>query len=253
MSPASLSTAKSSFTVPTTDAFRFEQHLVIGVVGNRAAGGQCRQPRAAPPAQHAVDRVTVQHRRRAVRGASLKPSASMRNDVGEDLAREVAIRPARRTARTSRLRSIPCAATSADDLLREHIERLVRDDEPVQFAATDAHRSARRTRRARRAKAETGGPWACRRRCDRSARRVAGSVAIDRGEPSWQTRSTSPISMPSSSEAVATIALQLAALQALLGVEPLFLGEAAVMRGDAVIAEAFGRACASRVRPCGAC
>ena len=30
------------------------------------------------------------------------------------------------------------------------------------------------------------------------------NVAIERGEPSWQTRSTSPMSMPSSSDAVAT-------------------------------------------------
>ena len=33
------------------------------------------------------------------------------------------------------------------------------------------------------------------------------NVAIERGEPSWQTRSTSPMSMPSSSEAVATSTL----------------------------------------------
>ena len=46
--------------------------------------------------------------------------------------------------------------------------------------------------------------------------------------------------MPSSSEEVATRRLQLAVLQPLLGVEPLFLGEAAVMRGDVVIAEAIG-------------
>ena len=32
------------------------------------------------------------------------------------------------------------------------------------------------------------------------------TLAIERGEPSWQTRSTSPMSMPSSSEAVATSA-----------------------------------------------
>ena len=33
--------------------FRLEQHLVVGVVGNGAAGGQRRQARAAPAAQHA--------------------------------------------------------------------------------------------------------------------------------------------------------------------------------------------------------
>ena len=39
------------------------------------------------------------------------------------------------------------------------------------------------------------------------------------------------MSMPSSSEAVATSALQLAALEPLLGVEALLLGQAAVVRG----------------------
>ena len=38
------------------------------------------------------------------------------------------------------------------------------------------------------------------------------NAEIERGEPSWQTRSTSPMSMPSSSEAVATSALSLPCL-----------------------------------------
>ena len=47
------------------------QHdVVVGVVGNRAAGGERREPRAAPAAQHAVDRVAVDVRARDGRGAS---------------------------------------------------------------------------------------------------------------------------------------------------------------------------------------
>ena len=45
------------------------------------------------------------------------------------------------------------------------------------------------------------------------------------------------MSMPSSSEAVATIALQFAALEPLLGRKPAFLRQAAVMRGDRILAE----------------
>ena len=48
------------------------------------------------------------------------------------------------------------------------------------------------------------------------------------------------MSMPSSSEAVATSALSSPRLQALLGVEALLLGQAAVMRGDLLLAEALG-------------
>ena len=49
------------------------------------------------------------------------------------------------------------------------------------------------------------------------------------------------MSMPSSSEAVATSAFSSPCLQPLLGVEPLLLGEAAVMRGDLALAEPLGQ------------
>ena len=58
-----------------------------------------------------------------------------------------------------------------------------------------------------------------------------------RGEPIWQTSSTGPMSMPSSSEAVATSAAQLARAQPLLGREPAVLGQAAVVGGDLALAE----------------
>ena len=45
-----------------------------------------------------------------------------------------------------------------------------------------------------------------------SGRRAAGSVAIERVAPTWSTRSTSPMSMPSSSDAVATSARSAPAL-----------------------------------------
>ena len=45
-----------------------EQHLVVGIVGNGAAGGDRRQARAAPAAQHVVDRVVMDAARRAGRG-----------------------------------------------------------------------------------------------------------------------------------------------------------------------------------------
>ena len=44
--------------------------------------------------------------------------------------------------------------------------------------------------------------------------------------------------------------LQLAALEPLLGVEPLFLGEAAVVRGDMLLAEPLRQLRARRARPC---
>ena len=62
-------------------------------------------------------------------------------------------------------------------------------------------------------------------------------TAIERGEPSWQTSSTSPMSMPSSSDAVATTARSCPDCSLLLDAEPGALGERAVVRGDDALAE----------------
>ena len=67
------------------------------------------------------------------------------------------------------------------------------------------------------------------------------ATAIDRGEPIWQTRSTVPMSMPSSSDAVATTALQLAALQPLFRRQPQLARQAAVMREHRVFAQPLGQ------------
>ena len=48
--------------------FGFEQYLIVGIVGDRAARGQRGQPRAAPAAQHMVDRIVMDQARRAGRG-----------------------------------------------------------------------------------------------------------------------------------------------------------------------------------------
>ena len=54
--------AKSSFTVPTNVRLRLEQHLVVGVVGNRAAGGERGEARVAAAAERVVDGVVMMQR-----------------------------------------------------------------------------------------------------------------------------------------------------------------------------------------------
>ena len=78
------------------------------------------------------------------------------------------------------------------------------------------------------------------------------ATAIERGEPSCTTRSTEPMSMPSSSDAVATTARSSPFLQALLGVEAQFARQAAVVRHHEAFAEALVRARTRRARSCGA-
>ena len=60
-----------------------------------------------------------------------------------------------------------------------------------------------------------------------------------RGDSSWQTRSTVPMSMPSSSEAVATSARISPALRRCLQAVAALLGEAAVVRADVLLADAL--------------
>ena len=58
-----------------------------------------------------------------------------------------------------------------------------------------------------------------------------------RGDPIWHTSSTGPMSMPSSSDAVATSAREVAGAQPALDPVAPVLREAAVVRGDDVVAE----------------
>ena len=135
----------------------------------------------------------------------VKPSASMRTTASKSSRVERAIRPgAAQPLEQRRPRASPARRPrrrSAAPARRAAARGIVERDRARRGARC---RAAPRIRPARRATAETAGPWACRRRRGRSGRRAAGRSAIERGEPSWQTRSTSPMSMPSSSDAVAT-------------------------------------------------
>ena len=69
-----------------------EHHLIVGGVGDRAAGSQRGRPRAAPAAQNAIDRVVMDQAPRRPRRV-VKPSASMRTRV-EILRGKGPVRPA---------------------------------------------------------------------------------------------------------------------------------------------------------------
>ena len=83
-----------------------EDHVVVGVVGDRAAGGQRGQARPAPPAQAPVHGVPVEQRARTARGWSRSPRpACRRRRRSRRAAAPRKGRPAR-TARTARPRPI---------------------------------------------------------------------------------------------------------------------------------------------------
>ena len=122
---------------------------------------------------------------------------------------------ARRGARARRGRRCvhSCAPTSATICCARMSSGSCGQLDRVEPAGRAPRRAARRTRPARRASAGTGAPSACRRGVWFERPTRCRNVAMLRGEPIWHTSSTGPMSMPSSSDAVATSAAQVAGAQ----------------------------------------
>ena len=114
-----------------------EQHLVIGRVGDRAARGQRGRPRAAPAAQNAIDRVAMDER--------AAPASTGGEALGQHAHDRVEILPAQGTERPAAAQPIierglrPILRRHfCDDLLRQHVERPLRDDQAVKLPAPHA-------------------------------------------------------------------------------------------------------------------
>ena len=78
------------------------------------------------------------------------------------------------------------------------------------------------------------------------------ATAMERGEPIWQTRSTVPMSMPSSSDAVATTARSSPSLEPRLGFQAQRARKAAVVRQHSVFAQPLRKRDGLRARTGGA-
>ena len=182
-----------------------EQHLIVGGVGDGAAGGQRGRPRAAPAAQDVIDRVAMDERAApaAAGGEALGQHA---HDCVEILAGKVAEGPgAPQPIVKLALRPV-LRGDFGDDLLRQHVERPLGDRRAGRVRRAGRCREARRIRRDRRATAETGGPWACRRWRGRNGRRAAGRSRSSAASRSGRRDRRRRCRCPSSSEAVATSA-----------------------------------------------
>ena len=229
-------------------------HLVVGVVGDRAAGGDARSARAPRrPRSTLVDRVAVQIARRARPRRVLKPSASMRTTASKSSRGELAIRPGAPHQR-EQLVLVPLARGDlGDDLLRQHVERLLAGSRSaIELAAAHASSSAAHSTSSSRDSGNSRPfgmpptawperPTRCRKRRDRARRaELADQVDVADVDAELERRGRDQ-------------RLQLAALQPLLGVEPLLLGEAAVVRGDLRPRRGARTAGARRARPCAAC
>ena len=212
-----------------------EQHLVVGGVGDRPAGGQRRRPRAPAAAQDAVDGVAMDQRA----APALTRRKTLRqhpDDRVELLPRQIAERPgAPQAVEQFRLRPV-LRGDLGDDLLRQHVERLLGDRQPVEFAAAD---SVEQRRAFDEIVARQRKQPPLRRPVDRVAG-AAGALQERRDRP----RRTELADELDLADVDAELERggrhhgpELAALELLLGREPALLGHAAVMRGDRVLAE----------------
>ncbi|SAK95147.1 hypothetical protein AWB82_06876 [Caballeronia glebae] len=220
-------------------ALRFEDHGEIGVVGNRAARGDGRQLAAAPAAQRARDRVAM-HIRRA---HALSSGIAFRERAQHGLvvrAIERRIRIRARDALEERVLAPLAARDFGGDLLRQHVERRVRNGQRVEFAAPHAVEQRRafdeivargRKKPSFRHAADLmpGAPDALQKRADRTGRAdLADEIDIADIDAQLKRRRGDQHA-------------QFAALQALLRVQTMLAREAAVMRGDRFLAEPLGQ------------
>ena len=115
-------------------ALRFQHHEIVGGVRDRAAGGERNQPRAAPRAQLAMHGVAVQvgGTHAAARGETFGQHA---HDRVEIRARECAVGMRAAHQRVQRVLVPRAAGDLGDELLRQHVQRLRRLHQRVEFAA----------------------------------------------------------------------------------------------------------------------
>ena len=238
-SPAMLSTAKSSSSEPTV------------MPSGSATTRYCAVSGIAPPEVIAVDA------RRGVRAGMVDgiamqiragASASRGDAFGQHLdhwsksrAFQRAIRPGAphqvRTIRLRRnLRTRTRPQSAAPECRAELRGSSSRSSSPRRMARTSAAHSSSSSRVVAKSRPFGSAPtqWPARpMRCS--------ATAMERGEPIWHTRSTVPISMPNSSDAVATTARSSPSLRRRSASRRSCARQAAMMRQDGVLAEALGQ------------
>ena len=230
---------------------RLEHDVVVGVVGNRAAGGERRQPRAAAAAQHAVDRVAMQVR--AARPARvLTPRTASARHPGTTRARGRGTDTRRARARRARPPSTPRRATSATICCARTSSgasgMITRSSSPRRTASSSAAHSTSSSRDSGNSRAFGTPPHvvarparALQERRDRPRRSdLADEVDVADVDAELERRRRDEH-------------LELAVLEPLLGVEPALLRHAAVVRHDVRRRRAARTDAAPRARPCAAC
>ena len=237
MSPARLLDGKVLVDAADRLVLGFQHHLVVGGVRNRAARGQCGQSRAAPAAQHVVDGI-VMDQRATPAAAGGEPLGQHVHDRRKVLACQRAVRPGAAQAVVQRRLGPVLRCDLGNDLLGQHVERLVRNGQPIEFATPDAvqqcralHQIVARLRKQpalwQSADGVAGATNTLQKACDRTWRaKLADQIHIADVDTELQRRGRHQ-------------RFEFAALQALLRGQALFLRQASVMRCDRRLAQAI--------------
>ena len=230
---------------------RLRDDVVVGVVGDGAAARHRGEPRAPAPAQPAVHAVAVH-----VGGA---PSLARGDAAGERLQhllvpveRQVAVRVRPAHQLVQDVLAPLAGAALGDDLLRQHVERPVGNEEPVEVAALEPadHRHAL-------------DQLVARQREEPALRRAADLVArashalqhqADGARRPYLADEVDGADVDAELERRRRDAERdLAGLEPLLGVVAALLRQAAVVRHHRVLAQSGRTSAASRARRAGGC
>ena len=118
------------------DGFRFEHHAVIGIVRDGAAGGDRGEPGALARPQHFIDGIVMQQCAAAA-APRAEPFRQHLHALVEFFALQVAVRIRAAHQREQRILRPFARRHFRGHLLRQHIESVFRDLEPVELAAPD--------------------------------------------------------------------------------------------------------------------
>ena len=215
-----------------------QHHVVVGVVGDRAARGHRGEAGAAPGAQLAVDDVAVQ-----VRGAPAPPgresAGEHRQELPPSLAVEIPVRPGAAHRREQRVLAPVLGRDHGDDLLREDVERMHRHVQRIELAAP--HRVENRGALDQLVPRERKQPP-----LRGAVHRVAGTPGPlqegrdGAGGAELADQIDIPDVDPELQRGGGHQRLEIAGLEALLGREPALARQAAVVRGDVLLPERLG-------------
>ena len=181
-----------------------EEHREQAAVGDRAAAGDGDDPRVPPPLDRVGQPVPDDPRLELGELVARVGAREHAEDALEDLPRE---RLERRGAADDLEQLVDrerLADGHRDELLGEHVERVARQDRLLDRARRACPSRRRRSRGGRRGTWGRSRPSTARRPGARPGRSAGGPRATEVGLSTWITRSTAPMSMPSSRLDVAT-------------------------------------------------